>query len=82
MKSSILAHRSLESGCAKSDGRPTTDCRREEICESAKRRKATKGLSGSTVGKDVLGADEVLLGSEGGSGGDAITHETHDIDTP
>ena len=57
-----------------------TDCKREDICASAKRRKAMNGFSGSIVGEAVWAEDEVWLEPEGDSGEAAITHDTVRID--
>ena len=56
-----------------------TDCRREESWESAKRRKAMNGLSVSIVVDDELGADEILLSSDGAFDEDAISRSTDQI---
>jgi hypothetical protein len=56
------------------------DCKREEAWESANRRKAMNGFSGSMVGQEGLEADKGFSGSEGRSDEDAIVYSTTQID--
>lgn len=57
-----------------------TDCKREEIWESAKRRKEMNGLSGSMVGDDEPNVGEVFLESELVPDGNAMAGSTKQID--
>jgi hypothetical protein len=54
-----------------------TDCKREESWESAKRRKAMNGFSGSILEDDELGADVLFLALEDESEEDAMVCRTN-----